>query len=388
MVDTDLVLTDWIHIDCLCDYHNVEPFGEEFYAIFERYLKLYTEMGNNTIFTPIFTPPIDTEIGSERRTVQLVGVAEKNGKYEFDFSKLLYFMNFCAERDIQYFEFSHLFTQWGAKACPKVLVHNSTGESEKRFGWQTNSEDDSYIQFLSEFLPNISQFLRFMNFDQKVFFHISDEPTIDDYDRYKRLVTLVKSHIGDIKILDTVTCTEFYKDDLMDIVAIATREEKHIVTQQVPCMIYYCCVEHENYLSNRFFCMPPQRTRVLGMQLYINASLGFLHWGFNFYYSYLSKRKIDPFSETDADGYYPSGDAFVVYPTKDSATPSLRYMTMIEAFQDYRALKTLESLIGRERVVALLEENGVKGLSSYPRDAQWHFSFRQKINHLIKNEFH
>jgi hypothetical protein len=174
----------------------------------------------------------------------------------------------------------------------------------------------------------------------------------------------------------------------MNMVAIATREEDCIVTKEVPCMIYYCCVEHENYLSNRFFCMPPQRTRILGMQLYANHTLGFLHWGFNFYYSHLSERKINPFEETDAGGHYPSGDAFVVYPIKDGATPSFRYMTMIEAFQDYRALKTLESFIGRERVECLLEEEGVKGLREYPRDAQWHIDFRQKINALIKNEFH
>ena len=134
--------------------------------------------------------------------------------------------------------------------------------------------------------------------------------------------------------------------------------------------------------------MPLQRTRILGMQLYANHSLGFLHWGFNFYYSYHSKRRIDPYTETDADGAYPSGDAFVVYPTADGATPSIRYMTMIEAFQDYRALKTLESFIGKEKVMELLDAEGVRGLIEYPRSAEWHLEFRQKINDLIKNKFH
>lgn len=387
LVDTNLILTDWVHIDCICDVHNVEPFTKEFYSVFEQYLALYVQMGNNTILTPLFTPPLDVDVGSHRKTVQLISVQEINGQYAFDFSKLSYFMQFCMKRGIANFEFSQLFTQWGAKACPKIAIQTQKGE-EIRFGWSTASDDEEYLRFLSACLTDLAQFLRLMQLDGKVFFHISDEPTIEDFDRYSRLATFVKSHIGDMKILDTITDKNFLQSGLMNIPAIATREWDFITREKVSSMIYYCCVEHENYLSNRFFCMPLQRTRILGMQLYANNSIGFLHWGFNFYYSYHSQRKIDPYTETDAGGYYPSGDAFVVYPTGNGATPSIRYMTMIEAFQDYRALKTLEFFVGRGQVMALLEEEGVRGLTEYPHCAEWHFAFRQKINDLIKNKFH
>lgn len=387
LVDTNLILTDWVHIDCICDEHNVEPFTEEFYQIFEKYLTLYVKMGNNTILTPLLTPPLDVDIGKHRRTVQLIDIEEINGQYAFDFAKLSRFMHFCMKHGISHFEFAQLFTQWGAKACPKVVVRTEAGE-ENRFGWETPSEDEGYLRFLSALLSNLSQFLRLMQLDDKVFFHVSDEPTMEDFDRYSKLATFVKNHIGDIKILDTVTDKNFLQAGLMDIPAIATREWEFLAKERISSMIYYCCIEHEKYLSNRFFCMPLQRTRILGMQLYANHSLGFLHWGFNFYYSYHSKRRIDPYTETDADGAYPSGDAFVVYPTADGATPSIRYMTMIEAFQDYRALKTLESFIGKEKVMELLDAEGVKGLIEYPRSAEWHLEFRQKINDLIKNRFH
>ncbi|MES9143981.1 glycoside hydrolase domain-containing protein, partial [Cutibacterium acnes] len=69
-----------------------------------------------------FTPPLDTKVGGERPTVQLVGVNVTNGKYSFDFSKLKRFVDMCLGLGVEYFEMSHLFTQWGAAFAPKVIA--------------------------------------------------------------------------------------------------------------------------------------------------------------------------------------------------------------------------------------------------------------------------
>ena len=76
----------------------------------------------NMLYVPLFTPPLDTEVGGERTTVQLVGATRQNGKYSFDFSELKRFMDFAAAHKIKYYEMSHLTTQWGAKACPKIML--------------------------------------------------------------------------------------------------------------------------------------------------------------------------------------------------------------------------------------------------------------------------
>lgn len=83
-----------------------------FYKIFGNYLYTAVRYGQNCIYVPLFTPPLDTEEGGERSTVQLIKVERKDGHYLFDFSELKKFIVFCKERDIKYFEFSHLFTQW------------------------------------------------------------------------------------------------------------------------------------------------------------------------------------------------------------------------------------------------------------------------------------
>ena len=130
--------------------------------------------------------------------------------------------------------------------------------------------------------------------------------------------------------------------------------------------------------------MPSERNRVLGLQLYLSGVKGFLHWGFNFYSSQYSIRKINPFLETDAGGAFPSGDSFVVYPGSDgTAWDSLRLEVFYEALGDLAALKTLEKKIGREAVVALVKGEGVSGWHDYPHDPVRLKAFRDKINRML-----
>ena len=63
--------------------------------------------------------------------------------------------------------------------------------------------------------------------------------------------------------------------------------------------------------------MPSARTRILGTQLYKFGIEGFLHWGYNFYFAGRSRKFINPFMVTDAAGAFPSGDPFILYPSKD-----------------------------------------------------------------------
>src|SRR5699024_3497882 len=118
---------------------------------------------------------------------------------------------------------------------------------------------------------------------------------------------------------------------------------------------YYCCSQHRE-VSNRFFAFPSARNRIIGMQLYKFAIKGFLQWGYNFWFSQLSRKSIDPFHNTDAGYGFPSGDAFMVYPGENGPIESLRMEVFYEALQDLRAFQLLEKVIGKERVVELIED--------------------------------
>ncbi len=375
--ETDLIYTNWFHYDSIVDYYRVEPFGEEFYKIFGSFLDSAVTHGMNMLYVPLFTPPLDTEIGGERTTVQLVGIERRNGKYSFDFEKLSKFIDFAAARNVKYYEMTHLTTQWGAKACPKIMATTENGY-EHIFGWDTRSLSEEYKAFLSQFLPALDEFLKSKGVAERTYFHISDEPNEEQRPYYNEVYDFIRPLIADYKVMDASSDLE----SKVDCPVISTTHVTPIMPEKN--WAYYCCTAYNEYLSNRFFNMPSERNRVLGLQLYLSGVKGFLHWGFNFYSSQYSIRKINPFLETDAGGAFPSGDSFVVYPGSDgTAWDSLRLEVFYEALGDLAALKTLEKKIGREAVVALVKGEGVSGWHDYPHDPVRLKAFRDKINRML-----
>ena len=145
-----LIHINWFHTDCLASYYKKEVFSEEHWTIVENFIKNAVRHGVNCILTPLFTPPLDTEIGGERPTVQLVRVKRgRNYTYEFDFSLLDRWVDMCLKAGVEYFELSHLFTQWGAKHAPKIMAQ--TGSGYKRiFGWETAATSAAYKNFLRQ----------------------------------------------------------------------------------------------------------------------------------------------------------------------------------------------------------------------------------------------
>ena len=100
---------------------------------------------------------------------------------------------------------------------------------------------------------------------------------------------------------------------------------------------------------------------------------GFLHWGFNFYNSALSKYPINPYVTTSADGAFPSGDGFIVYPGVNDVFGSVRGEVTFRAIQDMNLCFALESLVGRDAVVAMIDRVAGRDLrfDDYPCDNEF-----------------
>ena len=375
--------TNWVHYDCICRLHGVQPFTADFYKVFENYLAAYTRSGFNMLLTPLFTPPLDTYVGGERMTAQLIGVFVDNGKYTFDFSKLKEFIRFALERGIKYIEFSHLFTRWGGEHCPKIIAVVS-GKEKRIFGWEDDSLGKEYVAFLNAFLTELVRFIKAEGIEDICCFHLTDEPNEKHIARYEALRNIVKSLVGDIPTIDTLSNYEYYEKGLVDIPVPEVLHIGEFIGNKVENMLaYYCCEPSDGFYSNRFLNMPLQRTRILGLQLYLAGVKGFLHWGFNFYNSGLSYRAVDPYSDTNAGGAFPPGDGFIVYPADGGVDISLRSETMAMCFEDYDLMFTLGQKLGKEKTLALLKNEGLDGFTVYPRDAEWHTEFITKIKRIL-----
>ncbi len=335
----DFIYTCWFHTDCLLSYYKFEAFSEEYWRVTENFLRTAGEYGMNCVLTPIFTPPLDTEQGKERPTVQLVDISLDKGIYSFNFDKLTRWIEMAHRCNIKYFELAHFFTQWGAGFAPKIMV-TVNGEYKKLFGWETKAMSKEYKDFLKAFSVAIKKYFEENNLKDKVLVHVSDEPNFAMLLSYRKASRYIRKLFDGYKIIDALSDFMFYRLKIIKN-PIPSNDHIHEFLGKVENLwVYYCSAQNKKYVSNRFFCNDSVRTRVIGYQMFKYDIKGFLQWGYNFYFSRLSRELIDPFTVTDAGGAFPSGDSFVVYPAKEG-TPyhSLRLKVFYDALQDMAALK-------------------------------------------------
>ncbi len=380
---SDIFVTNWIQYDCIANTHGVEPFSVEFYGYLDKYLQAYVEHGNNMLLTPLFTPPLDTKPGTYRLTTQLVDVAFDGADYRFNFDKLDYFLDFVRQRGIEYIEFSHLFSQWGAEFCPKVMVEEN-GKIDNKFGWDIKSDSEEYLAFLGAFLPQLVSFIARKGIKDKCYFHLSDEPNSEHIERYRKLSAIVHPYLDGCPVMDALSDYELAQDNTVDMPVVAIEKSAKFIEVKHRHAAYNCCYPRSDYYTNRFIHFPAERMRVLGALLYYNDAVGYLHWGYNFYNARFSVGAIDPYLTADADGQWPAGDPFIVYPTADGCIDSIRHETFLESMQDFRSLCALEKLSNRQYVLQLFEGYEIKGYNRYPRRAEWLVQFRNTVNEEIR----
>ncbi len=379
--------TCWLHGDCLASHYHTEIFSPRYWEILEKFIANAVDHGVNMLLTPLLTPPLDTEPGKERLTNQLVKISLEKGVYSFDFSNVEKFVRLAQKLGIKYFEIPPLFTQWGAAAAPKVVAETD-GKERKIFGWDTPSDSPEYRKFLTELLTAFTTFLRKNSWEKLFVFHCSDEPAAEQLTVYRDCQEFLQRLLSGFSVMDALSSVEFYRQQVIQepVVSIGTVDE-FVSAGMTPGWIYYCS-NPPTIFPNRFINMPSARNRVMGLLFYRYNVKGFLHWGFNFYYSYLSRDVLDPFFSTDAGGNYPAGDPFLVYPGRDG-TPedSIRHEVFFEALQDLRALKLLETLTGKEEVERFLDSS-VTGkrmkMDNYPKGEKNLLDIRNYINSRIK----
>ncbi|MBE6643152.1 MAG: DUF4091 domain-containing protein [Ruminococcaceae bacterium] len=383
--EQSLYYTNWFHNDCMADFYGLELFSDEYYTVMKDFLRTAVKNGMNMLLLPAFTPALDTAIGEERMTVQLVKVKKNNGKYSFDFSMMKRYIDEAREAGIKYFEHSHLFTQWGAAHAPKIIAEVD-GETKRIFGWDTEAAGKEYNEFLRQYIPQMFEFLKGEGLDKTTLFHFSDEPAEDNFDSYKKSVESVKDMFEGYTVGDALSMYAFYETGLVQTPIARIHKAMDFVGKCDNLWIYYTGGECYDGLSNRLINLPRERNRALGYMLYYHNAKGFLHWGYNYYYGRLAHGLYDPAIDPCC-GFPNAGTTYSVYPGRDrKPLQSIHQKIFADGLVDMRALQLLESLAGREVCKKLIDDMlGSPNFFNTPETPEKLMEFRIAVNKEIKN---
>ncbi len=380
-----LIHTKWLHCDCLAEYYHQEVFSEGHWKTIENFIRKAVSGGINMILTPIHTPPLDTRVGGERLTTQLVDVYFENGKYRFGMDKLRRWIAMCKACGVQYYEMAHLYTQWGARHAPKIMAIVN-GKYKKLFGWETDATSGEYRDFLNTYIPAVRAVLCEEGIEENTFWHVSDEPNADHLEDYRAAKEQVLPLLENCRIMDALSSFAFYQQGVVEHPVVATNHIDPFIEANVPELwAYYCCSQYKD-VSNTFIAMPSARNRMLGVQLFKFKIEGFLQWGFNFYNAQYSDHRINPYLSTDGDGFVPAGDTFQVYPgVNGQPLESIRMAVTRDAMQDLRAFEMLAALENYSFVVGLMEETTKEEItfSNYSHEDSYLKQLRIKVNEEI-----
>lgn len=359
----DFSVIHWFYNDSLLDFHHCDAFDKRYWSVLPNYLRNLAEHGQDTVYVPVFTPPLD----GVKRPTQLLRVTEtKPGRYSFDWRDVRKYIATARACGIRRFEWTHLFTQWGARHA--LRIYHGQG-LDKRVLWppETPATGPVYRDFLRQFLPAFARFLRRGNLMDRSFFHLSDEPhDAEQQANYRAARELLRELAPWMRVMDALSDATFARQKLVDTPVCTISGVDEFIGQGMPVWCYFCCQPRERYL-NRMLDDSLAKIRMSGWLFHRWPLKGFLHWGYNFWYAPGSQKRIDPFQTSDGENWpgWPHGDPFLVYPGSDGPLDSIRWEVFAESLQDYALLQSLKVRRDDRRLARL------RSFKDFPKTEKW-----------------
>ncbi len=378
-----LIHTEWFYCDCIAEAYHTKAFSSLHWEMIEKYMKVAKDNGINMILMPIFTQELDTYVGGERMTTQLLKITvEDDGSYAFNFDLVDKWIDLCERVGIKYYEIPHFFTQWGADHAPKIVA-KVKGRVKRIFGWETDSMCAEYAEFLSALIPSLVEHFKKRGIDKRCYYHISDEPSVNKIDKYLKCKERIAPYLEGYNIIDALSSFDFYEKGILQKPIPSISHSQAFLDHNIPGLwVYYCGANGKVETTDRYLSMPMARTRILGVQLYSHKIEGFLHWGYNFYHNCRSYDYVDILSCNDGEYFAPSGDMCVVYPGTDKEVwETMRLNAIREAMDDIRALELCEEVLGREQTEHIINHSLDTPLTffKYPKESDYLLSLHDRV---------
>ncbi|MBN8853140.1 MAG: hypothetical protein BGO55_13600 [Sphingobacteriales bacterium 50-39] len=367
-------VTNWVSADSIWEYYKIEPCSERFWELADKFIFNLVAHHNDVLYTPIF----NTRHELLKRPAQLLKVKKLGeDRYEFDFSDVGKWVHLALKHGARYIEWSHFFTPAPTSGKYPQRIYERTGAAVGPMLWppEISATSDTYKNFLKQFIPAFKTFLEQEKILDRSFFHCADEPDgPEQVADYKNARALLMEIAPWMRVMDALSDTRYAKEKITDMPIPSITSALEFKAAGVQSWVYFCCGPRDSYMQ-RLFDTPLAKIRMAGSVFYRLEAHGFLHWGYNYWYKFVTSEITDPFNHGDVMAWpgLPYGDPFVVYPGPDGPLDSIRWEVFAEGLQDYALLQSA----GIKSTDPLLAD--IKSYADFPKKEEWHANLRRMI---------
>ena len=287
MPQPDLWVTNWFgtspdKMKIFNGGKEVEPYSDAYWEMVQALADKMKECYSNVI---LLSP------------LEHIEFEEKNGTYTFDYSRFDKMIEIFHQAGVlKMLEGGHIAGRsgdWSSQFAPYVPQY----ENGKKKLVQYPMESEQAVNFYRQFIPSLAAHLKEAYPEVLYAQHIADEPTSDNIKSYVAIARFVKQQCPDIKIIEA-------------------------------------CHTHDLENINK--------TRLIHWLNFKYGATGYLHWGFNQWFTGNNPYKETTRMNEEGGNTLPGGDSWIVYPNNGKLYGSIRLEAMRDGIADYTLLKMLE----------------------------------------------
>lgn len=312
--------TNWFSVAAMEQMHHVKRGTPEFYDVVRAYAR-----SMRSVHQKVFLLWLHEDLSLRRP-----------GKpYHFDFEDMKPILEIFFEEGFETFETGGILCRgYKPDGSPDMFSADLKCNADPT----VSVDSEEGYELLCCEMRDLSDFLRRNGWEDRVLFHIMDEPDVHihcDADLQARRVqffmaaNIVRRYLPNVRILEAVKSTRFRGGvDILCPITDGYEREKEAFDKAMALgdevWTYVCCGPEGKWL-NRFLDSPVINGRLLFWGCAKYGIRGYLHWGYNQFGGV-----PNPFEKTAAKNWtgigtdFPCGDAFIVYPGEKGPWPSLR----------------------------------------------------------------
>ncbi|MEG1925596.1 MAG: DUF4091 domain-containing protein [Ruthenibacterium sp.] len=336
IIPTDtFAVTNWFSLAAISRFHDVEQGSAAFYKVLEQYIHAMRRAHQTMFFIQL-----DETCVTSR------------APYTFDFEYLTPTIALFFAQGMKQMEIGTLLSRgWLADHTPDMR----TDVFRCAMAQDVPFESAEGYAISVRFVQTLAAYLARHGWQDKVIFHIHDEPDIHVKDentlahrrrQYYLAANILRKYLPSIRIIEAVDSAQFYGGVDIWVPGTAGYEAQKeqfdaLIALGETVWAYVCCGPEGHWL-NRFLDFALLKGRLLFWGCAKNRLGGFLHWGFNQFIE-----NMNPFVGTSCPNTtgigtsFPCGDAFIVYPGTDGPWLSMRLEASRRGAEDAELLQVL-----------------------------------------------